>query len=127
MAYKIQLINDHAIVKIRHQGIVDVSEMNTCKDLAIIHLKRLVWNKVLIDIKDAEFQVGTLDIAKLYKDLDNTFPDRAFIAILQPTKMDFDYGQYSKSIANEWSNAKVEIFNKENSALSWLTNVSDGT
>jgi len=127
MAFQIQLINDHAIVRICHEGIVDVSEMNTCKNTAIIHLKRLGWNKVLIDITDVEFQVGTLDIANLYKSLDNTFSDRALIAVLQPTKIDFDYGQYSKSIATEWSNSKVEIFNQENLALRWLANGSDGT
>ena len=120
MAYKIQLINDHNIVRICHEGIVDASEMNICKETVIIHLKRLGWNRVLIDLTDAEFQLGTLDIAILYKGLDNLFSDGAFIAVLQPTKMAFDYGQYSKSIATEWSNTKVEIFIQEDLAIKWL-------
>jgi hypothetical protein len=126
MAYQIRFINDRSIVKICHEGIVDVLEMNTCKNTAIIHLKRLGWNKVLIDITEAEFEVGTLDIADLFKGLENIFSNRAFIAVLQSTKLGFDYGQYSKSIAAEWSNTKLEVFNQENLALRWLTNGSDG-
>ena len=121
MAYKIQLINDHNIVRVCHKGIVDSSEMNICKDTTILHLKQLGWNRVLIDLADAEFQLGTLDIAILYKGLDNLFSDGAFIAVLQPTKMVFDYGQYSKSIATEWSNTKVDIFDQEKLAVRWLT------
>ena len=120
MAYQIQLINDNNIVRAYHKGIVDVSEMNNCKNTAIIHLKKLGWNRVLIDITDAEFQVGTLEIASVYKDLDNIFPEGASIAILQPTKMAFVYGRYSKSIATAWSNTKIEIFVQEDLAVKWL-------
>ena len=120
MAYQIQLTNDHNIVRACHKGIVDVAEMNNCKNTAIIHLKKLGWNRVLIDITNAEFQVGTLDIANVYKDLDSMFPEGASIAILQPTKMTFDYGQYSKSIATAWSKTKIEIFVEENLAVRWL-------
>ena len=120
MAYQIQLINDHNIVRICHKDIVDASEMSNCKTTAIIHLKKLGWNRVLIDLTDAEFQVETVDIANLYKDLDSVFPEGASIAVLQPTKMAFDYGQYSKSIASAWSNTKVEVFVQENFAVRWL-------
>lgn len=120
MAYQIQLINDQKFVRICHKDIVDISEMNHCKNTAIIHLKKLGWNRVLIDITDAEFQVGTLDIANIYKDLDSIFSEGASIAVLQPTQMAFDYGQYSKTIATAWSNTKVEIFVQENLAVKWL-------
>lgn len=121
MAYQIQLINDHHIVRVCYESIVNVSEMNISKDTAIIHLKRFGWNRVLINITDAEFQLGTLDIADLYRGVGNIFPDDAFLAVLQPTKMDFDYGQYSKAIAAEWSNTKIEVFVQEDLALRWLT------
>ena len=120
MAYQIQLINDQKFVRICHKDIVDISEMNHCKNTAIIHLKKLGWNRVLIDITDAEFQVGTLDIANMYKDLDSIFSEGASIAVLQPTQMAFDYGQYSKTIATAWSNTKVEIFVQENLAVKWF-------
>ena len=120
MAYQIQLINDHNIVRICHKGIVDSSEMNICKNTTIIHLKQLGWNRALIEFTDAEFQIKTLDIANLYKGLDNIFPEGAFIAVLPPTKMVFDYCHYSKSIATEWSNTKVDIFDQEKLAVRWL-------
>ena len=72
MAYQIKLINDHNLIRICHNDIVDVSEMNNCKTTAIIHLKKLGWNRVLIDLTDAEFQVETLNIANLCGRRQNT-------------------------------------------------------
>ena len=120
MSYQIQLVTDHNMVRICHEGIVDASEMNICKESAIIHLKRFGWNRVLIDLTRADFQLRAMDIAVLFRDLDNKFSDGAFIAVLPPAKMVFDYVQYSKSIATEWSNTKIEIFNQGDLAIMWL-------
>jgi len=124
MIHQFQFINEHHIVRAYQKGIVDVSEMNICKNMTIIHLKRLGWNRILLDLTDTEFQVGTLDVATLYKGLDKILSDGAFMAVLPPQKMDFDYCQYSKSIATEWSNTNVEIFAQEDLAIKWLTEQS---
>jgi hypothetical protein len=124
MAYQIQLIDDHQIVKVCHKGIVDQSEMNIGKGIAFQHLIQIGWNKILLDLIDADFQILTTDVAVLFKDIKNIFPFDAFIAVLPPQKMDFDYCNYAKSVANEWTNTKVEIFVQEDLAIKWLSEQS---
>jgi hypothetical protein len=125
MAYQNQLIHDHHIVKNIHKGIVDLSEMNTGKNTAFQFLRMFGWNRILLDLEDADLQVMTTDVAMLFKGLKNIFPDGAFIAVIQPQKMVFNYCKFAKSIANEWTNTKVEILFQEDLAIRWLTEQSE--
>ena len=120
MAYQFQFIHDHNIVKVCHKGIVDRSEMNIGKNMAFQYLMQFGWDRILLDLMEADFKFNASDVVVLFKEIDGIFSDGAFIAVLQPQQMVFDYCQFAKSIANEWTNTKVEIFNQEDLAIGWL-------
>jgi hypothetical protein len=121
MAYQSQLIHDRHIVRVCHKGIVDVSEMNIGRNIAFQYLIQFGWKRILLDLMEADFQFKATDLIVLFKEIDGIFSDGAFIAVIQPQQMVFDYCQYAKSIANEWTNTKVEIFNQEDLAIGWLS------
>ena len=120
MTSQYRLIHDRQIVKVTHEGIVDRDEMNLGKEAAFQSLILNGWNRILLDLGDADLQFDVTDVGSLFKNIGETFPDEAFLAVLQPRQRDFDYCQYAKSVAPGWSNVQVQVFSQEDLAIQWL-------
>ena len=120
MTYEIQLFHKDDIVNVCHTGVIDKFEMNNGKNDSFFQLTSHSWNKILLDLTDAEFQLLLTDVALTFKDLNHKHPAGVFLAVVQPEKMDFDYCQFAKTIAVDWSNFQVEVFIDKGSALEWL-------
>lgn len=121
MSYQSSLIKDQRIVKISHSGLVNYHEMEFGKDMAFMYLSQLGWNKLLLNLRDADLQFDATEVATLFKNIGDTFPDDAFLAVVRPRQMAFDYCRYAQSTASAWANTKVEIFTQEDLATGWLT------
>ena len=120
MTYAIQLFHEDNIVNVCHTGVIDKIEMNTGKNDSFFQLTYHSWNKILLDLTDAEFQLLATDVALTFKDLNHKHPTGVFLAVVKPAKIDFDYCQYAKTIAIAWSNFQIEVFTDKGSALEWL-------
>ena len=120
MALEIQLLHENNTVNIIHTGKLDKDEMNTGKDDSLSKLLFYNWNKILLDLSDAELQLQGIDIALVFKKLNHSHPTGVFLAAVQPAKTDFDYCQFAKTISVECSNYTIEVFIDRTSALEWL-------
>ncbi|MBI9086452.1 MAG: hypothetical protein JEZ11_22845 [Desulfobacterales bacterium] len=78
------------------------------------------WHKILLDLKEATLKVNATSVAQLFKNMDASYPHGAFMAVVQPAAMDFDFCWLAQSMATAWSRTRVEIFTEKQEALNWL-------
>jgi hypothetical protein len=122
MTYQIHLQQDEQIVHIVHRGAVDPMEMTGGKEGVFFYLRQFGWRKILLDLAVADLQVGATDVAAIFRRIDDAFPAGAFIAVVQPREMAFDFCRFAKSVAEAWSRTQLEVFGDTDAARGWLVN-----
>ena len=120
MAHQVQFLHGYDIVKVTHAFKMDFHDLSIGRECAAYSLSQTGWHRILLDISNAEFEVTSMDIARILIDMDEKLSKRVRLAIVQRRNIDFDYGGFAKDIEKPLRLTVVEEFNNEKEAIQWL-------
>ena len=120
MPYQVHIIEEKEIVKVFHEDFLTHDDLCLIRCGAAFLSSLRGWDKVLLNLKNADVRMQAAEFATLFRKLDEDMPNGAFVAIVEPRECDFDYCRLAKSIVNSWTASKVDVFENEMPAISWL-------
>lgn len=119
MAHTVTVLEDLGIVRIVHNGDIDLQDMQVARKAAGRRMKELHSRLLLVDVREVPLPPQTLDNFEIASSHHLDLPAGVRLAVLVPQEH-WNEAQFSENVSQN-RGFNMKIFASEARAMAWLT------